>query len=210
MITSSHIRSTSPMLCDASSMVQPALALVGSSSVRIRSPTSGSSEAVGSSSSSTSGRLSNALARIRACAGRPTDRRMAARARSTDRTQAPARRCAPGRAHAIEVGKDAQVLGDRQALRHVDIRRREIDARQHAVAMPQHVAAEHANRAGRRREHAEQHGQRRRLARAVAAEQGGRGAGAHVEADALHGIDVLERFAQLANFDDGGGVGGGR
>ena len=32
----------------------------------------------------------------------------------------------------------------------------------------------------------------------------------NVKTDATHGIHVLEGFAQLANFDDGGSMGGER
>ena len=90
---------------------------------------------------------------------------------------------------AVQVGKYAQVLAHRQALRQVDIRRREIHPRQHAIAVAQHVAAEHVDRAGGGKQHAEQHRQRRRLAGAIAAEQRGRRAGANVEADAAHRLD---------------------
>ena len=58
----SHSRSTSAMLWLASRIVQPLSARYCSSQVRTRSPVSGSRLAVGSSSSSTSGRLISDLA----------------------------------------------------------------------------------------------------------------------------------------------------
>ena len=76
--------------------------------------------------------------------------------------------------------------------------------------MSQHVLAENANRARGRRENTEQHRKRRRFARAITPQQGSGRAAMNVKTDATHGIHVLEGFAQLANFDDGGSMGGER
>ena len=60
--TRSHRRSTSTMLWLVTSSAVPSSALISRSPVRTRSATSGSSDAVGSSSTSSAGRCSTALA----------------------------------------------------------------------------------------------------------------------------------------------------
>ena len=98
---------------------------------------SGSSEAVGSSSSSTSGSLITAFAsdtRVRCPADRLPYGRFEQRAEIAvrgDRGDALARV-----AHAVEIGEHREVLAHGEPLRQVDVRRREVDPRQHAVALP--------------------------------------------------------------------------
>ena len=61
--------------------------------------------------------------------------------------------------------------------------------------------AEHAARAARRVDDAEQHPQGRRLARAIGAEQAVDGAGGDVEADAVDRASLVEILDEIARFD---------
>ena len=167
---------------------------------------SGSSEAVGSSRSSTSGSFSTAFAsetRVRW----PADRLPYGRFSSAgeiavlgDFRDPLARAAQP-----VEVGEHREVLRDGQPLRQIDVRRREVHPRQHAMPLRRHVLAQHGDAPGARRQHAEQHRQRRRLAGAVAAEQRGRRAGAHRERDALDRFDGAVRLGEIGDDDRGVG-----
>ena len=89
---------------------------------------------------------------IRACAVRPKDCRRAAAAGRRDRNPRRPQRCARAGGARRRDRRTRQVLADGQPLGQVDVRRREVHPRQHAVALRRHVGAEHggAARAGRR------------------------------------------------------------
>jgi hypothetical protein len=72
-------------------------------------------------------------------------------------------------------------------VRQIHVWRGKIDAVQDLIPVPDHVGAEHAHLARARLQKAEHHGDRRRLARAVAAEQSDRLAGRHLKADMVDG-----------------------
>ena len=93
-------------------------------------------------------------------------------------------------------------------MRQVDIGRGEIHARQRGVAPAQHVDAQHLDLARRRLEQAEQHGDGRGLARAVAAQQSEHGARRHRESQVIDRDDLAVHLAQVPD-SDGRGLGHG-
>ena len=94
-------------------------------------------------------------------------------------------------------------------MRQVDIGRGEVHARQRGVAAAAHVDAEHLDLAGRRLEQAEQHGDGRGLAGAVAAQQAEHGAARHREGQIVDCDDLAVHLAQVPDLD-GGRLGHGR
>ena len=109
-------------------------------------------------------------------------------------------------AQSVEIGKNGEVLRDGQPLRQIDVRRREVHPREHPVPLRRHVLAQHGDAPGARRQHAEQHRQRRRLAGPVTAEQRGRRAGAHGERDALDRFDGAVGLGEIGDDDRGVGA----
>ena len=101
----------------------------------------------------------------------------------------------------IEVRKHHQVFLHRELFRQIDIRGREIHARQHAVALSRHVLVEHAHAARGRQQHAEQDRERRGLARAVAAEERVGRAARDLEAQAVHGLHLAVALDQVFHRD---------
>ena len=104
-------------------------------------------------------------------------------------------------AQAVEQGIDRQVLARAQPFRQIDIRRGEIHPRQHVVAPFQHVDAEHRHRPRGRQQQSQQDGDRRRLARTVAAKQRRRRPLRHAEGQAVDGSHVVIGFCQVRNPD---------
>ncbi len=210
MTTRSHRRSTSPMLCEASRIVAPRARRNASSRPRTQSAVSGSSEAVGSSSSRTSGSLISALASATRvfC---PAERLPAGRSRKGSRARLRAsssmRRVQV--LDAIETAEHPQVLAHGEAMRHVDVGALEIHAPENAVAVARHVDAEHADRARGRHDEPHDHADRRGLAGAVAAEQAGDRARRDGERDRVDGGRRAEAFGEPARFDGGGDRGQG-
>jgi hypothetical protein len=88
-------------------------------------------------------------------------------------------------------------------VRQVDIRRRKIDPRQDAVAMPQHVVPKHLDAAFGGQQQAEQHRQGRRLAGAIAAEERRGDAVLDGKADPGNGDRVAVTLDQIVDFYDG-------
>ena len=88
-------------------------------------------------------------------------------------------------------------------MRQVDIGRGEIDPRQHPIAMPQHVLAEHPHAAFGRQQQAEEDRQGRRLAGAVAAEQRRGRAALDGKADPADGQRLAVALDQILDDDDG-------
>ena len=139
--------------------------------LRTRSPMSGSSEAVGSSSSSTSGPFSTALAsdtRVRCPADSPPHGRPSCAPGSNSSAGAATRGRLGG---ATKVGEHAQVLAHLEPLGQVDVGRGEIHPRQRREPVAPYVDPEHAAVARGGLEHAGQYRERHRLAGAVAADQ---------------------------------------
>ena len=89
----------------------------------------------------------------------------------------------------IETGIDGQVLPHGEPHRQVDIGALEIDPLRDLVAVPAHIGAEHPHLARGRHHEPEQHGDRRRLAGAVAAEQRHGGARRKRKTDVVDGGD---------------------
>ena len=146
---------------------------------RTQSAVSGSSEAVGSSSSSSCGSLISALASATRvfC---PAERRPLGRSRKSPsaRSFGELRRSLRRDRRRRRAGRRREILPHGEAMRHVDIGTLEIHAAERGVAIARHVAAEDVDRTGRRFDEAHDHADRRGLAGAIAAEQAGDGAGA--------------------------------
>jgi hypothetical protein len=106
-------------------------------------------------------------------------------------------------AHAIELSEHPQVLPHREAMRHVDIGTLEVHPPERPVTVARHVDAEHMNRAGARQHQPHDHADRRRLARAVAAEQAGHRAGRNVEGNRIDRRHVAKPLGQLARRNRG-------
>jgi hypothetical protein len=105
--------------------------------------------------------------------------------------------------HAVEPAVEQQVLAHRQPVRKVDIRRREIHVRECCVAPLTHVDAEHVDLAHRRFEQAQQHGDRRGLAGAVAAQQSEHCPVRDAERQVIDCDDRPIHLAQVPDFDGG-------
>ena len=184
--TSEHSRSTSAMLWLASRIVQPLSARYCSSQVRTRSPVSGSRLAVGSSSSSTSGRLISALASATRVFW-PADNWPAGRSRMATEVEFP-RQGGDPLVHVgdiVEVAIHTHVLLHRQPRRQRDVGRGEIHPSQCGEAVPGHVVAENGDAARGGDEQAQQHGDGGGLAGAIAAQQADRCAGRRDETDVV-------------------------
>ena len=210
MMTRSHSRSISAMLCEASRMVALRRSRKRSRWPRTQSARSGSSEAVGSSSRRSSGSLISALARATRvfC---PAESWPLRRSRNGTRSSAwRVRRCAASGRDAVELAEHREVLAHGEAQRQVGIGAFEIDAVQHLVALARHVGAEHRDRARCRRRQPHDHGERRRLARAVAAEQADDAAGLDAKRQPVDGDRGVESFGQLVGEDGGRAHGVGK
>src|SRR3546814_2875058 len=72
------------------------------------------------------------------------------------------------------------------------------------MARGQHVRAEHPNRSLVRQQQAEEDGEGRRLAGAVAAQKGGRGPAPDGEAERVDGGGAVEALRQSVDFDGEG------
>ena len=105
--------------------------------------------------------------------------------------------------HTVEPAVELQVLAHRQAVRQVDIGRREIHPRQRRIAPPQHVDAEDLYPAAGRLQQPEQHGDGRGLARTVAAKQSQHGTARRREAQIVDGDDLAIHLAQVLDHDGG-------
>jgi len=108
----------------------------------------------------------------------------------------------PGIPHAVEAGVDAQVLLDRQPVRKVDVRRREVETRQDPVPVLDQIFAQNLDLTRGRDEKSEQHRQGGGLARAIAAQQRGDAAALDGEGDAVHCPHVAVLLRKP--FDDDG------
>ena len=204
MMTRSHSRSTSAMLWEASSTVAPRSWRKRSSRPRTQSAVSGSSEAVGSSSSSTSGRIDQRLGERHAgllpgreLAGRAVER--SARSRSSASSAMRSARCVDR----VEPAEHLEVLPHGEPVRHVDIGALEIHPVQHLVALARHLGAEHRHAAGGRHDEAQDHGDGGGLAGAVAAEQPGDGARRERERNAVDRPRGLVDLHELVDGDGG-------
>jgi hypothetical protein len=102
---------------------------------------------------------------------------------------------------AVELGVDPEVLADRQPRRQVHVGRGEVDPAEHAVAVPEHVLAQHRDPAGARLQQPQQHRDGRGLAGAVGAEQRGRGADRHGKAQVVDREHVAIALAQVLDLD---------
>jgi hypothetical protein len=87
-------------------------------------------------------------------------------------------------------------------MRQVGIGRGEIDSWQDPVAMAQHILAENAHAAFAREQQTQEDRQRRRLAGAVAAEQGRGRAALDGKADAADGERLAVALDQILDDDD--------
>ena len=195
-----HRRSTSAMLCEARRIAAPVRSRYASSALRTTSAVSGSSEAVGSSRSRRSGRLSSALAS--AARGLLSRRQRADGAiqQILDADLLGKRGNARVRAvQRVEEREHREILAHRQAVRHVHIGRGKIHSRERAMGPPPHVVAERRDSSRSRRDEAEQHPENGRLSRAVAAEQRHRLAAFDREA---HPVDRQRRPESLGEIDD--------
>ena len=114
-------------------------------SERTQSAVSGSSDAVGSSSSSTSGSLISDLASATRVFW-PADSLPVGRSSRSTRSSSSASACDArvDVGHAVEHAEHLEVLPHREPHRHVDIGALEIHPVQHAMALPRHVGAKHA------------------------------------------------------------------
>ena len=90
----------------------------------------------------------------------------------------------------------------REAVGQIDIGGREVHPRQHPVAVAQHVLPQDRDPPGGGQQQAEQHGDGRRLAGAVAPEQRHRRPGRHAEIDAVHGDDLTVVLDKSGDLDD--------
>ena len=153
---------------------------------RIQSAVSGSSEAVGSSSSSSSGRLISALASATRVFW-PADSLPLARSRNSPRSRSAASSAIRSRRfwHRVEPAEHGEVLPHRQPHRHVDIGAFEIHPAEHVGALLRHRAAEHPDAARGRQHQPHDHRDRGGLAGAVAAEQPGDAAARDRERDVV-------------------------
>ncbi len=142
--------------------------------MRIQSAVSGSSEAVGSSSSKTSGSFDERLGERDA--GLLTRRKFARLAIEQFFERQGGGEFADARfyiAKTIKRREDMQVLAHGEAMRHVHIGTFEIHPGQNTMAIMRHVLAKHAHRAGGRQDQPHDHPDCRRLAGAIAAQQAG-------------------------------------
>ena len=106
------------------------------------------------------------------------------------------------RRDAVELGVDAQVLAHRQAERQVDVGRGEVDpAAARGSGGASMSSPSTVIRPALGSEQAEQHGDRGGLAGAVGAEQRGRGAARHGEAQAVDGEHLAVALAQARDDD---------
>jgi hypothetical protein len=105
---------------------------------------------------------------------------------------------------AVELGEDGEVLAHGQALRQLDIGRAEVHPRQHAVAVLQDVDAEDPRLARGGQQHAEENGERRRLAGAVAAQERRDRARRHGEGEVFDRRHLAEALDEMRDLDGGG------
>src|SRR5262249_3996110 len=91
----------------------------------------------------------------------------------------------------------------RQAVRQLDVGRGKVHARQCAVSLALHIGAQHSHRALARQQEAEQHGDRRGLAGAVAPQQRGGDAALDDEIDVVDGERLLEALREAGDTNYG-------
>ena len=177
--------------------------------LRTQSAVSGSSEAVGSSSSRTCGELISAFASATRvfC---PAESLPVGRSRNSVRSSSSASvAMRPFEIlDRVEPPEDLEVLPHRQPMRHVDIGALEIHLVQHLVALARHRGPEHLDRPGGGRHQAHDHGDGGGLPGAVAAQKPGDGAGLERKRDAVDRAGGLVDLHQLV--DGNGGLGGCR
>lgn len=105
--------------------------------------------------------------------------------------------------HAIEPAEDRQVLPDRQPVGHIHIRALEVHPVQDLVTLAGHLGAQDAHAARSRRDEAQDGGDGRRLASAVAAQEAGDRAPGQYERDVVHRPRVAIGLDQSADGDGG-------
>ena len=107
-----------------------------------------------------------------------------------------------GRLDAVEPGVELDVLAQREPRVEAHLLPHVADALAHPPRMLAHVDPVERDRARRRREQADQHADRRALARAVRAEEGEDHAALDLEIDGVDGREVAEALAEAAREDD--------
>ena len=104
----------------------------------------------------------------------------------------------------IEPAEDGEVLPHREPHRHVDIGAFEIHPAEHLGALLRHRMAEHLDAARGRQHQPHDHGDRRGLAGAVAAEQAGDAAARDAERDVIDRAGGLVVLDEVRDLDRGG------
>ena len=103
---------------------------------------------------------------------------------------------------AVQAADHHEVLGARQVLVHRGVLAGQADALAQGGGVADGVQARDADRAGVRAQQRGEHADRRRLARAVGAEQAEHRAGLDLEVDAVERADLAERLDEA--FDEDG------
>ena len=184
--TRSHTCSTSLMSWLVISSAQPYSRERSSSPVRTRNATSGSSDAVGSSSTSRRGRCN--VARTIPMSVRCPDESsvpIASARCSTRKRREPFLDLRRRVGEPVELAVQLQVLAHAHALGERQVARREPDERRGVAALLRERVAADRDRPRVRADDAEDHQQRRRLARAVRTEQRDALTRVHDEVDAV-------------------------
>ena len=167
---------------------------------RISRAVAGSSDAVGSSSSSTVGRFSMALARhTRVCSPEESTPHFTSRncARSNCSISSPIRsRQVPD---SVNHAEDPQILSHGQVSRQRRVDRREVGAGQRLRPVGGHIQPFDPDGAAVRLEHAQNHVDDGGLPRAVGAQQPDDLVAPHVERNAVHGNRVAVCLRQFAD-----------
>ncbi len=104
--------------------------------------------------------------------------------------------------HAVEVGEEVQVLGDREGSVESEALRDVADARAQTLRFPGHVAPEHRGAAARGFQQRGQDLQQGRLAGAVGADEAEHLAWTYLEVDAVDGDELPEASGELTGLDD--------
>ena len=146
-------------------------------------------------------RLSIALARpTRVCSPDESTPHFVSRKRPRSNCSSSASMRSASRLHAVEQAEDAQVLRDGQVAGQRRVHGGEVrPLERRGERSPREVHAFDADRAGARLEHAEDHVDGRRLARAVRPEQPDDLVPAHLERDPVHRHDVAVALAEPAH-----------
>jgi hypothetical protein len=105
--------------------------------------------------------------------------------------------------HRVELSENGEVLPHREPHRHVDIGAFEIHAAEHIGAFLRHRMAKNLDAAGGRQHQPHDHGDRRGLAGAVAAEQAGNAAAPDPERHVVDGAGGLVDLDQMRDVDRG-------